>query len=248
MFLLRKKRPENLPSRTLRTYGLSESAIREKLKGIAGSLEILSHPKGVDLRIVVEGNDEKLLKGMGDAVEGQVRQRLGKYVFGADDDKIEQVVGKALADQKMTLAVAESCTGGLICHWLTNVPGSSEYFKHGIIAYSDSVKLASLGVSEEILKRFGAVSRETVTAMAKGVREVSKAGIGLAVTGIAGPGGGSAEKPVGLVYIGLARDAATLSEEYHFTGGREMIKIQASQAALDLLRKNLRKSPRRDLS
>ena len=239
MFFLKKKRPENLASRTLKTYGLSESAIREKLKDIAGSLEILGHPKGIDLRIVVEGEDEKLLKGMVDAVEGQVKQCLGGYVFGVDDDKMEQVVGKALANQKMTLAVAESCTGGLICHWLTNVPGSSEYFKYGIIAYSNSVKLGALSVPEEILKKFGAVSREAVAAMANGVRKVSKANIGLAVTGIAGPGGGSAEKPVGLIYIGLARDAAALSEEYHFTGGREMIKIQASQAALDLLRKNL---------
>ena len=239
MFLLRKKRPENLESRTLKTYGLGESAIREKLKGIAGSLEILSHPKGVDLRIVVEGKNGKLLKEMVDAVEGQVKQRLGEYVFGVDDDKMEQVVGIALADQKMTLAVAESCTGGLICHWLTNVPGSSEYFKHGIIAYSDSAKLASLGVPEELLKRFGAVSKEAVTAMAKGVREMSNTGIGLATTGIAGPGGGSAEKPVGLVYIGLARDEAILSEEHRFIGSREMIKIQASQAALDLLRRNL---------
>lgn len=239
MSFMRRKRPEGIKSRTLKTYGLSESAIKEKLKGIASSLEILSHPKGVDLRIIVEGEEGKMVKKMADAIEAQIRQRLGKHVFGVDNDRMEETVGKVLASQEMTLAVAESCTGGLLCHWLTNVPDSSEYFKQGIVAYSNQAKVALLGVLEETLRKFGAVSRETVEAMAEGVREVSKTGIGLAVTGIAGPGGGSAEKPVGLVYVGVAYGAKVISEEHNFTGSREVIKIQASQAALDLLRRNL---------
>ena len=243
MMLFRKKRTaKNTISRTLRTYGLSEVAIREKLKDVPRTeyrLEVLSHPKGVDLTIVVEGEGERILNDMVDAVESRMRKRLGEYVFGTNNDKMEQVVEEALAHRGMTLAMAESCTGGLICHWLTNVPGSSECFKQGIIAYSNSAKTSLLRLPEETLKKFGAVSRETVEAMAKGVREVSNTDIGLATTGIAGPGGGTAEKPVGLTYIGLAKDGKVVSEKHRFSGGRELIKIQAAQAALDFVRRNL---------
>ncbi len=244
--MLFKKKPkgENVKTRTLRTFGLSETAIKQKLKDIqmTGSrLEILSHPKGVDLTIVVEGKGEgeRILSDMVDAAETRVRKHLGEYVFGTNNDKMEQVLEKALVHRGMTLAAAESCTGGLICHWLTNVPGSSECFKQGIIAYSNSAKTSLLHLPEEILKKFGAVSRETVEAMAKSIREVSNADIGIATTGIAGPGGGTAEKPVGLTYIGMAESSKVVSEKYHFSGGRELIKIQAAQAALDLVRRNL---------
>ncbi len=230
-------------SRILKTYGLSESVIREKLGDVAQRglyFEILSHPKGVDLRIVVEGESEKALERMVEAVEKRIRHRLGEHVFGINGDKMETAVGKALLAQKKTIAVAESCTGGLLCHWLTNVPGSSEYFKQGIIAYSNESKVALLNVPGEILTTSGAVSSQTVEAMAKGIRQISKTDIGLAVSGIAGPGGGTAEKPVGLVWLGLADNVKVISEEHHFRGGRELIKIQASQAALDLVRRNLR--------
>ena len=245
MMLFRKKhRGENVKTRTLKTYGLSETAIKRKLKDIqiTGSrLEILSHPKGVDLTIVVEGEGEgeRILNDMVDAVESRLRKHLGEYIFGTKNDKMEQVLEKALVHRGMTLAVAESCTGGLICHWLTNVPGSSECFKQGIIAYSNSAKISLLHLPEETLKKFGAVSRETVEAMAKGVREVSNADIGIATTGIAGPGGGTAKKPVGLVYIGLAEGNKVASEKHRFSGERELIKIQAAQAALDFVRRNL---------
>jgi nicotinamide-nucleotide amidase len=244
MMLFRKKRTaKNTVSRTLKTYGLSESAIREKLKSVPRTAEcridVLSHPKGVDLTIVVEGEGERILNDMVDAVESRLRKRLGEYVFGTNNDKMERVVEKALTRRRMTLAVAESCTGGLICHWLTNVPGSSECFKQGIIAYGNSAKTSLLRLPEETLKKFGAVSKETVEAMAKGVREVSSADIGIATTGIAGPGGGTTEKPVGLTYIGLAQGSKVVSEKHHFSGGRELIKIQAAQAALDFARRNL---------
>ena len=231
-----------MKSRTLKTYGLSETAIRQKLKDIqrTGSrLEILSHPKGVDLTIVVEGEGERILSDMVDAAETRVKKHIGEYVFGTNNDKMEQVLEKALVHRGMTLAVAESCTGGLICHWITNVPGSSGCFKQGIIAYSNSAKTSLLHLPEETLKKFGAVSRETVEAMAKGIREVSNADIGIATTGIAGPGGGTAEKPIGMTYIGMAESNKVVSEKYHFSGGRELIKIQAAQAALDLARRNL---------
>ena len=237
-----QRRHKDSKCRMLKTYGLSEAVIKEKLRSAAQRdvyFEILSHPKGVDLRVVVEGESEKALEEMVEAVEKRIRQRLGEHVFGLNGDKMETAVGKALLAQKKTIAVAESCTGGLICHWLTNVSGSSEYFKHGIIAYSNESKIAFLNVPGEILTTSGAVSSQTVEAMAKGIRQVGGTDIGLAVSGIAGPGGGTAEKPVGLVWIGLADNVKVISEEHHFRGARNLIKIQASQAALDLVRRNL---------
>ncbi len=241
MFLWRRRK--DTKSLTLKTYGLSEATIKGKTKGIAQPglyFEILGHPKGVDLRVVAEGEGAKVLDEMIEAVEKLLRQRLGEHVFGVNGDKMETVVGKALLARKKTIAVAESCTGGLICHWLTDVPGSSEYFKQGIIAYSNESKTSTLNVPEEILTTSGAVSMGAVEAMAKGIRQLGKSDIGLSISGIAGPGGGSADKPVGLVWIGLADNVKVVTEEHHFSGGRELIKIQSSQAALDLVRRNLR--------
>lgn len=241
MFFSRKHKVEK--HCILRTYGLSESKIRQELEDIAQRdlrFEVLSHPKGVDLRIVAEGESEKIQEQMIEVVEKKARKRLGENVFGTGSDKMEAVVGKALAAQKKTIAAAESCTGGLLCHWLTNVPGSSEYFKEGVIAYSNESKIALLNVSEELLKESGAVSSETVEAMAKGIRELGRADIGIGISGVAGPGGGTAEKPVGLVYIGLTDGVRVMSEEHHFSGGRDLIKVQAAQAALDIVRRHLR--------
>ncbi len=242
MFFRRKRSGENKKSRVLRTYGLTETVIRKKLRGIFGAgadMELLSHPKGIDLTITVEGESEKLLDELVETTEKQIRHRLGEHVFGTGNEKMEGVAGRILSDREISLSVAESCTGGLICHWLTNVPGSSEYFKQGIIAYSNSAKTSLLNLPGEILKKFGAVSPETAEEMAKRVKETGGTDIGIAVTGIAGPGGGTREKPVGLVYTGFSSSAKIVSEEHHFGGGRELIKIQAAQASLDLLRRNI---------
>lgn len=159
--------------------------------------------------------------------------------YGLTNEKMEEAAGRILTAKKLSLSVAESCTGGLVCHWLTNVPGSSGYFKQGVIAYSNSAKISLLNLPAEILEKFGAVSPEAVEEMAKRVKEISGTDIGIAVTGIAGPGGGTREKPVGLVYTGFSSSAKIVSEEHHFGGSRELIKIQAAQASLDLLRRNL---------
>ena len=242
MLFRRKRTTENMKSRVLRTYGLREAVIRKRLRGVFGAgadMELLSHPKGIDLTIVVEGESEKLLDELLETVEKQIRHRLGEYVFGIGNERIEEAAGRILTGKKMSLSVAESCTGGLVCHWLTNVAGSSEYFKQGVIAYSNSAKISLLNLPGEILKKFGAVSPEVVEEMAKRVKEIGGTDIGIAVTGIAGPGGGTREKPVGLGYTGFSSNAKIVSEEHHFSGGRELIKIQASQASLDLLRRNL---------
>lgn len=145
---------------------------------------------------------------------------------------LEIVLGEVLREKKATIALAESCTGGLISHRITNVPGSSAYFERGIIAYSNQAKLDYLSVSGEILKEFGAVSSETAIAMASGIRKAANATFGLAVTGIAGPGGGTAEKPVGLVYIAIAGAKGTEVSCFRFDGDRAGIKEKTAEAAL----------------
>ena len=154
-------------------------------------------------------------------------------------EPLEVSVGKLLAAQKQTLALAESCTGGLVTHRLTNVPGSSDYFVAGVIAYAYEAKVAALGVTWDTLNQFGAVSEETARAMARGVREKFSTTIGVAITGIAGPGGGMPGKPVGLTYIALVSDSAEIVERHVWTGNRIENKEQSAQAALTLLKRYL---------
>lgn len=150
-------------------------------------------------------------------------------------DRLEVLLGKSLRERSLWLAVAESCTGGLLGHLITNVPGSSLYFKGGVISYAYEVKRDLLGVSSETLESKGAVSQETVLEMAHGVRDALKADIGLSVSGIAGPGGGSEEKPVGTTWIGLSAHDFDTAQRHLFKGEREEIKLQAAQAAMQLL-------------
>lgn len=152
---------------------------------------------------------------------------------------LENLIGKLLSEQKHTLALAESCTGGLLTHRLTNVPGSSAYILASVIAYAYEAKVAALGVSWDTLNKFGAVSAETAAEMARGAREKFGASLGLAITGIAGPGGGTPDKPVGLVYLALADAAAVIVERHIWRGDRLQNKEQSAQAALELLRRYL---------
>jgi nicotinamide-nucleotide amidase len=157
------------------------------------------------------------------------------------NEPLEVVLGKLLTEKKQTLAIAESCTGGLITHRLTNVPGSSAYIITSVIAYAYEAKVAALGVSWDTLNKYGAVSAETVTEMARGARENFSATIGLAITGIAGPGGGTPDKPVGLVYIALADANDVIVERHVWRGDRVQNKEQSAQAALELLYRYLSK-------
>jgi len=150
---------------------------------------------------------------------------------------LEEQIGALLRKHEKTISIAESCTGGLISHRITNVAGSSNYYDRGVIAYSNQSKIDTLHVSPETLKKFGAVSRQTAIEMAQGIKQVSGSDLGLAVTGIAGSEGGTPEKPVGLVYICLASDESVVCEEFRFKGKREEIKLQASEAALEMTKK-----------
>lgn len=168
-----------------------------------------------------------------------LRERLGAHIYAEAETTLEDVIGGLCRERRARLAVAESCTGGLIAHRLTNVSGSSAYFLGGVVAYANDVKVRELGVDGALLARVGAVSDEVARAMAEGVRLRFGADVGLAVTGIAGPTGGSADKPVGLVHIAVADAAGTIAREHRFAGTRVIIKEWSALAALDVLRRRL---------
>jgi nicotinamide-nucleotide amidase len=164
---------------------------------------------------------------------------VGEVLLGIDGAPLEEVVGRHLRRQGQTLAVAESCSGGLICHRVTNISGSSDYFQGGVVTYSNQAKMDLLGVSSDTLDQKGAVSSETAAAMARGVKELFDADFGLAVTGIAGPTGGTSEKPVGLVFMGLADKNGVETRRHQFPGDRDMVKTLTAENALDWLRRKL---------
>ncbi|HEV8540540.1 MAG TPA: competence/damage-inducible protein A, partial [Nitrospiraceae bacterium] len=250
---------ERIERRILHTFGLPETDIDQKLSGksFAGILRangtlrlgLLASPFGVSVELTAFGisntaNGRKRLAALL-RVEQRVRRRLAQWIYATGDETMEQVVGRHLRERGLTLAVAESCTGGLIGHRLTEVPGSSEYVERIIVSYSNRAKVELLGVPEQMLRTRGAVSEEVAAAMATGARARSRADVGLSVTGVAGPDGGTPTKPVGLVYVGLDPGSSgsarrpkghTQVHQFRFYGNRQAIKLRASQAALDLLR------------
>ena len=167
----------------------------------------------------------------------KISSKLGYYVFGFDGQTMEQIIGDTLASRGLKLALAESCTGGLIGHRLTEVAGSSRYVDRGVLCYSNQAKIDLVGVPKSLLLKFGAVSGQVAKAMAQGIRKQSSVDIGLSVTGIAGPRGGTKAKPVGLVFVGLATPQKIYTKEFRFHGDRSTIKLRSSQGALDVLRR-----------
>ncbi|TKB66528.1 MAG: competence/damage-inducible protein A [Nitrospira sp.] len=240
-------RPQRAPivRQVFHTFGLPEADIDAKLKGLIPSrapvdLGLLASPMGVLVSLTTKANqfapekNRDLLQKLAD----DVRSRLGDWLFAEGRETMEEIVGRELIKRRLMLAVAESCTGGLIGHRLTQVAGSSAYVDRGAVCYSNRAKTEMLGVSAELIAQKGAVSMEVAAAMARGIRERANVSVGLSVTGIAGPGGGTETKPVGLVYVGL--DDGTdqpIAREFRFHGDRNVIKQRSSQAALDLLRR-----------
>jgi competence/damage-inducible protein CinA-like protein len=231
-------------TRVLRVAGLGESAVDEKIAPIYTKYEnpqttILFNSSEIEIHLRAHGRTEADADALLDDLSLKIEQELGNAVFSFRGEVMEEVVGRRLAMTEFTVAVAESCTGGLIAQRLTNVPGSSKYFIEGVVTYSNDSKVRLLGVDKKIIKEFGAVSQQVARDMARGVRHKAKSDFGLAVTGIAGPGGGTEEKPVGLVYIALADEAHTEHRKLMIPGDRELIRWRASQAALDMLRRRL---------
>ncbi len=169
----------------------------------------------------------------------QLRELVGKYIYGEGDDTLEGVVGRLLKERKETLATAESCTAGLLSGRITDVPGSSDYFERGVVTYSDRSKTELLGVPAELIEKYGAVSSETVEAMAAGIKEKAGADYGVAITGIAGPHGGTEEKPVGTVYIAVASRKGIISRRFLMARDRMINRNRSVYAALEMLRRTI---------
>ncbi len=230
--------------RMLRVAGLGESAVDEKIAPIYTQYDnpvttILFNQSEIEIHLTARGRTEQEAEALLDQLSEQIEERLGNAVFSFAGETMEQVVGLKLSVGGYTVAVAESCTGGLIAQRLTDVPGSSKYFIEGVVAYANDAKIRTLGVEPILLLEQGAVSAPVAEAMAEGIRKRAETDFGLSVTGIAGPDGGTEEKPVGTVYIALADERGTEHRKLKLPGDRQLIRWRASQAALDMLRRRL---------
>jgi len=229
--------------RILRTCGMSESAVNQAILDIQRRgkpvIGLTAKETGVDIRIIArEGSAEKS-QALVARTEAAIREKLGDSVYSVDNQELEEVVGALLKQRTLRLAVAESCTGGLIGARITNIAGSSGYFERGAVVYSDQAKTEMLDVPQDLIERHGAVSSEVAAAMAQGIQRAARTDLGLAVTGIAGPGGGTETKPVGLVYMALASAHGVKTAEHRFLGDREQVRFRTSQMALDMVRRYL---------
>ncbi len=229
-------------TRTFQTFGISESGLDELVAGTVGEDEgrlafRASFPQ-ISMRVTVRGRANDVEAKL-EELSHRIRAKIGTFVYGEGDVTMEEVVGRLLKDKGKTLSFAEAVSGGLVTHRLTNVPGSSAYFQGTVIAYADAAKINLLGVKPETLRQHGAVSEETVREMAAGVRERMGTDIGVAITGIAGPGGGAPDKPVGTACLALAADGLLVSRRYQLWGNRDWIKTLVSQLGLDWVRRAL---------
>lgn len=230
--------------KNLLTTGIFESVLYERLGNVhelldGAKLAFLPSQYGVRMRITVEENSEDEAINRLSGIEQAIRSRVGRYIYGIENETIEGVVGRLLDERGLTLSVAESCTGGLISNRITNIPGSSSYFERGVVTYSNGAKVEILKVDEDAIAQYGAVSDIVARQMADGVKAISGTDIGLSVTGILGPGGATADKPVGLVYIGICDENSCTSRQFRLGDDRLLNKDRASQAALDMLRRHL---------
>ena len=228
----------------LKIYGLNEPIIAEKLKGLEKEigkavLGFYPHFPENHITITLHGEDATAVSETLNRVESEIMGILGDYVFAVQNQEMEDVVADKLRKKGVTIGLAESCTGGMICDRLTDVAGSSQYFQGGIVCYSNRSKEHLLAVRRETLTRYGAVSSETAIEMARGIRSCMKTDLGVSVTGIAGPDGGSDEKPVGTVHIGLSSGNDLFTHQYRFRGNRAQVKLNATMMALDWVRRYL---------
>ncbi len=231
--------------KNLYTTGIPESALYTQLQDLRPLFEevkvaFLPSQFGVKIRLSMRSDSEEKNLQKIKFVEEKIRERVNQYIFADEDIPLEEVIGKILTEKKLKLAVAESCTGGLICHRITNIPGSSNYFERGVVSYSNESKVEILGVNIETIKKYGAVSEQTAIEMAKGIRKISGADIGISTTGIMGPTGATETKPIGLVYIGYSDDEREFAQQFNFADNRIRNKERTSQAALQILWKVLK--------
>lgn len=231
-------------SKILRICGIDEGVMAKEIKDIIDNntnptVSPYAKESEVVLRITAKCSNENQAIKLIEPLENQIRQRLGKNIYGDGDTSLEAVLGKLLIDRNLTISTAESCTGGLIASKLVNYPGISSVFMEGAVTYTNEAKMNRINVKKETLDKFGAVSEETAFEMAEGIAKTSGTNIGLSTTGIAGPSGGTEEKPVGLVYIGLYINGTTKVKKLLCSGNREMIRLRSTVSALDFLRREL---------
>ena len=242
---LKSRRETVLVSKNIHIFGLGESAVEEKLKGLmteARNPTVAPYCKEgeVRLRVTAEGDREETARGLCDGMIERIRgTEVGRYIYGIDVGTLEQAVVNFLHDRGMTLSCAESCTGGLIAKRITDIPGCSDVFAGGCVTYSNEAKVRLLGVKEETLRAYGAVSEQTAREMARGVRERLGTDIGVSATGIAGPGGGTPEKPVGTVYVGISTQNGEQVRKLSLSSmrSREYIRIVTAGNAYDMILK-----------
>ena len=231
--------------KTVQTQGLPESMLAERIENWETSmpknikLAYLPNPMSVRLRLSAIGNNLNELKEQVQNEIERLKQIIPDHIFGFDNETLAEVIGRILLEKGQTLAVAESCTGGYISHLITSVSGSSGWYKGGVTAYSNEIKQNILGVSLELLEKYGAVSEQVIREMAEGVRRKMNADFSVATSGIAGPTGGTEEKPVGTVWIAIASPDKTIAEKFVFGDNRERNIIRSSQTALQLLRRTI---------
>lgn len=243
---LREKAGEIFVKRkTLRVAGLGESAVDEAIAPIYKLYEktvdtsILFNKSEIEVQLTAKTASEAEAEKLLEEISAKIIEKLGVAVFSTNGELMEEVIGKLLREKKKTLSVAESCTGGLIGERLTDVAGSSAYFIQGVVAYANAAKINTLKVAPELIEKHGAVSAEVAEAMAQGMREIAKTDYAISVTGIAGPDGGTEEKPVGTVFIGYADAERIKSFKVILPGDRFLIRWRASQAALEYLRRKI---------
>lgn len=241
--LLRIAPTERLYTRELRVTGLPESEVETRVRPLYAlypdtETTILAALTGIQLHPRIWSADTAHAVRVLDEITSRMGLALGEYLYSTRGETLEDVVARILTENRATVAVAESCTGGLLAERLTNVPGSSAYFLGGVVCYSNELKTSLVGVPAEMIESKGAVSSEVALALADGIRRRTGATIGVGITGIAGPGGGTPEKPVGLVHIGIADERGPRERAFRFTGDRDRIRIFASQTALDSIRRH----------
>ncbi len=245
-FLRERETGKVILFRDISTFGMPESKLAARLldagyKPDGIRLAFLPSYSGILIRLRAEGEDEKKVRAILDQNVSRISEIVSEFVFSTDSESLAEKVASLLKEKRATVSVAESCTGGMVAKLLTDTPGSSKYFTQGIVAYANEAKIDRLGVDPRTIKKYGAVSEEVCREMAEGIRHISGTDYGLALTGIAGPGGGTDEKPVGIVYLGIADGEGVSVTKRSFSGDRDVIRTRSAYTLLNLLRKRILK-------
>jgi nicotinamide-nucleotide amidase len=233
-----------IASKYIRIFGIGESTVENEIIDLVGAqtsptIATYIEDGTVIIRVTASAADKVKAEELLSPIVIELEKRFGSNIFSQNGESMEETVVNSLKSNNLTVSFAESCTGGMISARILNVSGSSQVFDRGVVTYSNESKVELLGVNSETIKQYGAVSHETAKEMAEGIRKNAKTDIGVSVTGIAGPNGGTAEKPVGLVYIGVAGEKGVESFEYRFNGNRDRVRTMSTMSALDLLRRNI---------